>query len=478
MRKLTRRLSRFMLPDGTLPPLQGGEPTVEERRARYDEARTAAEAASQAISDLPSEATDEERQAAQAAYDEAIALVRRLRQQEERIRELDEAERNAPITPTEDTTDHEERGDGDVRVTRDETVYRMHGPHSFVRDLLAQRDGDPAAAARLQRNAREVVDGLGAEYRDVGTGAFGALVVPQYLTDLVAPYLRGGRPFLDSINRLPLPPDGMTLNIPRITTATAVAAQAAENDAFQETNIDETTLAVSVRTYAGQQDVSIQALERGTMTEEIVFQDLASDYAAKTDAAAIGADGTSGTHLGVLSTSGINAITYTDASPTAAELWPKVHDAIQQVSNVQGKRANLIVMHPRRWAWLASQSDSQGRPLVLPVGDPRFNAQGAFEAGSYGELVGTLAGIPVVTDANIPTNLGAGTNEDRIIVCDRNLVHVFEEGDGTPLLVRLEQTVGPATVRLAVRGYQAFTAGRFPTAVSVISGTGCAAPTF
>lgn len=478
MKNAVRRLSRFLLPDGTLPPLQGGEPTVEERRARYEEARTAAEAANQAITDLPADATDEQRQAAQSTYDEAIAEVRHLRQQEERIRELDEARANAPIAPTEDTDAETRDSDTDARVTRDEPTYRMHGPHSFVRDLLAQRDGDPAAGERLQRNAREVTDGLDAEYRDVGTAAFGALVVPQYLTDLVAPHLRGGRPFLNSINRLPLPPDGMTLNIPRITTPTAVAVQASENDAFQETNIDETTLAVSVRTYAGQQDVSIQALERGTMTEEIVFQDLASDYASKVDAAALSADGTGGTHLGVLSTSGINAVTYTDASPTAAEMWPKVHDAIQQIANVQNKRANLIAMHPRRWAWLASQSDSNGRPLVLPVGDPRFNAQGIADVGSYGELVGTLAGIPVITDSNIPTNLGAGTNEDRIIVCDRNLVHVFEEGDGTPLLVRLEQTVGPQGVRLAVRGYSAFTAGRFPTAVSVISGTGLVTPTF
>ncbi len=450
--------------------------TLAELRAAYDAALERMNSANEVLE--REDATDEERSQAQTEFDEARAEREQLRARFERQRDLDEARRNAPIPPAGDDADEDEAGT-DVRVTSDEPTYRQHGEHSFMRDMFAAHRGSTEARERLERSNRELLDGGDVvELRDVGTAAFGALVVPQYLTDLVAPYLRAGRPFLNSVNRLQLPPDGMTLNVPRITTGTAAAAQASENSGFQETDIDETTLTVNIRTFAGQQDVSVQALERGTLTEEIVFQDLASDYATKVDASAIADDGTSGTHLGVLGTSGINAVTYTDASPTAAELWPKIHDAVQRISSVQGKRANLIVMHPRRWAWLLSQSDSQGRPLVLPVSDPRFNAQGAFDPGSYGELVGTLAGFPVVTDANVPTNLGGSTNEDRIIVVDRNLVHVFEEQDGAPLLVRLEQTVGPQSVRLAVRGYSAFTAGRYPTAVSVISGTGLATPSF
>jgi hypothetical protein len=40
----------------------------------------------------------------------------------------------------------------------------------------------------------------------------------------------------------------------------------------------------------------------------------------------------SGQHLGMLNASGINAITYTDGTPTVAELWPKEVDAVRQVA--------------------------------------------------------------------------------------------------------------------------------------------------
>jgi len=47
-------------------------------------------------------------------------------------------------------------------------------------------------------------------------------------------------------------------------------------------------------------------------------------------------------------------IAYTDASPTAAELWPKLFDAIQQVQTNHFGGVSHFVMHPRRFWWLAS----------------------------------------------------------------------------------------------------------------------------
>jgi hypothetical protein len=29
---------------------------------------------------------------------------------------------------------------------------------------------------------------------------------------------------------------------------------------------------------------------------------------------------------------------------------------------------DLIVMHPRRWAWIAAATDTTGRPLIVPTG--------------------------------------------------------------------------------------------------------------
>lgn len=368
-----------------------------------------------------------------------------------------------------------------VTVGEEPLTYNRGAENSFFVDAFRARyQGDGQAQDRLNRHFVEVQRNEGIEVtRDVGTSAFGALVVPQYLTDLFAPLARAGRPFANTCMSLPLPAEGMVLNIPRGTTGTATAVQASENSAVQETNFDETTLAVDVRTIAGQQDISRQALERGRGVDEIIYADLAADYAVKLDTSILSDDGTSGTHLGVLSVSGINTTTYTDASPTVPEAYPKLADAVQEVNSTRYLPPTVIFMHPRRWAWFTAALDSSNRPLVVPNSQGPFNSVAVGQAAAYGQVVGTLHGLPVVTDANIPTGLGAGTNEDRIIVARAEDLLLWEEGDGAPRRLRFEETTGGSlTVKLVVYGYSAFTGGRYPSALSVISGTGLVTPTF
>jgi HK97 family phage major capsid protein len=153
----------------------------------------------------------------------------------------------------------------------------MYGPESddssrsFFADAFRFKEhADSDARERLERHGRQSVEALkrvaeekGVHFRDVGTGAFAGLTIPQYLVDMFAPLARAGAPTLNMVARkLPLPEKGMTLNISRATTGTAVAAQATENSAVQETDFDDTLLTINVNTYAGQQDVSRQALER------------------------------------------------------------------------------------------------------------------------------------------------------------------------------------------------------------------------
>ncbi|MGH3041021.1 MAG: phage major capsid protein, partial [Gaiellaceae bacterium] len=133
---------------------------------------------------------------------------------------------------------------------------------------------------------------------------------------------------------------------------------------------------------------------------------------------------------------------------------------------------------PRRWAWMTAALDSSNRPLVLPNANGPFNAFAVGEAAKYGQVVGTTHSLPIITDANLPTNLGAGTNEDVIIITSNPELVLWWEGDGMPLQLRFEQVAPPQTIRLAVWGYSAFTAGRYPAASAVISGTGLIPPTF
>jgi HK97 family phage major capsid protein len=365
-----------------------------------------------------------------------------------------------------------------VSVGNEPTTYNPGADHSFFVDAYRSRFlGDDSANQRLQRHGVEVSRNEGIDVsRDVGTSAFGALVVPQYLTELYAPLARAGRPFANICMSLPLPDEGMTLNIPRGTTGTAAAAQANENDAVQETNFDETTLAVSVRTYAGQQDVSRQSLERGRGIDQIIYADLAADYATKLDTALLMGAGTSGTHLGVTEVSSINATTYTDADPTVAEFWPKLHDAIQKVASNRYLPASVIVMHPRRWGWLQSGLSSSF-PIAAQAGAP-VNSVAVNQAVAYGQVVSQIGGLPVVTDANIATDQGGGT-EDSVLILRAEDMLLWEQGDGSPRELRFEETAGGNLMtKLVVYGYSAFAAGRYPKAIAEITGTGLAAPTF
>jgi hypothetical protein len=139
-------------------------------------------------------------------------------------------------------------------------------------------------------------------------------------------------------------------------------------------------------------------------------------------------------------------------------------------------------MHPRRAAWLESLTDLQGRPLVVPGAQSPVNVMGIDPATSYG-TGGTLLGLNVVTDANLPTAVGSGPGDQVLVYRAQDLI-LWEDGDGMPQQLRFEQTLGnQLTIKLVAFGYCAFTAGRYPSAVGVVGGNsaagfGLVAPTF
>ena len=254
---------------------------------------------------------------------------------------------------------------GGATVTREARTYSPDAEVSFVKDAFAASSrGDFAANERLARHMREE----SIERRDVGTAQFDGLTIPQYLVDLAAPLARAGRPTADfATNKMLLPAAGMTLNISRMTTGTSTAVQAAENDAVSNTNADDTLLTVNVRTIAGQQDISKQAIERGTGIDSFIIQDLIRGWHTTLDNQILNGSGNSGEIVGLTNTVGINSITYTDASPTVAALYPKLADAYQSVQTDAFMNPTHWVMHPRRLAFLLAAVDLAGRPLVVPT---------------------------------------------------------------------------------------------------------------
>ena len=366
---------------------------------------------------------------------------------------------------------------GGATVTREARTYSPEGDASFVKDAFtAKFSNDYAASERLARHSREEE----IERRSVGTGNFAGLVIPQYLVDLAAPFARAGRPTADfATNKMALPAAGMTLNISRMTTGTSTAVQAAENDAVSNTNADDTLLTVNVRTIAGQQDISKQAIERGTGIDQFIIQDLIRGWHTTLDNQIINGDGTSGAMLGIRQTVGINDVTFTEASPTVALLYPKLADAYQLVQTSVFQNPTHWIMHPRRLAFLLAATDSTGRPLVVPTLNGPMNATATGSGPAiYGNSGYSLMGLPIVADANVTTTAGAGTDEDQIYCVNANELHLWEQA-GSPFALNFDATgAGSLTIKSVVYGYSAFTAGRYPGAVSKISGTGLVAPTF
>ena len=370
------------------------------------------------------------------------------------------------------------KGTATTKITSEARTYSPENADvSFVKDAFnAKFSNDYAAQERLARHTREEE----VERRSVGTGNFAGLVIPQYLVDLAAPLARAGRPTADfATNKMVLPAAGMTLNISRMTTGTSTAVQAAENDAISDTNADDTLLTVNVRTIAGQQNISKQAIERGTGIDTFIIQDLIRGWHTTLDNQILNGSGNSGEIVGLTNTVGINNIVYTDASPSVADLYPKLADAYQSIQTDAFMNPTHWVMHPRRLAFLLSAVDLSGRPLVVPTLNGPMNSMATGNGQAYyGNSGYSLMGLPIVADANVLTDGGAGYDQDEIYCVTAPEFHLWEQ-PGSPFALNFDATgAGSLTIKSVVYGYAAATAGRYPGAFSKISGTGLVAPTF
>jgi HK97 family phage major capsid protein len=364
-----------------------------------------------------------------------------------------------------------ESGIGGTVIKSEARTYSPRAETSFLADAYAaQFNNDFGAKERLARHMNEEK----IERRDVTSSNFAGLVVPQFLTDLAAPFARAGRPFLDQARKHALPDSGLVISISKVTTGSATAVQT-EGATVQETNMDDTKLDVSIVTVAGQQNVSRQAIERGTNIDSLVMADLVSAYHTNLDSLFVTTSATSLTNVIT------QVVTYTDASPTVAELYPKLADCIQRIQTNFFAGPNFMLMHPRRLAFILASLDDQKRPLAVPV--PNFNGQPAIASGNgapvYGNSGYTIMGLPVITDANVTTTNGAGSNEDVIILGNTQEAHLFEQGSGEPMMLRFEQPkASELDVTMIVYGYSAFTANRYPNAFALVGGTGLVTPTF
>lgn len=445
---------------------------IDELTRKRDDLLTSLDDTANRIAALPLDAPEEERKVLDEIFERDNGAVKRLtgdiRRRETIVkerRELKPQEGDEKDTPS-------QSGDRPVRVGNEPLTYRKRGPHSFFIDVRAASKGDMAANARLQQHEAE----MRVELRDISNtaGAGGEFVPPLYLQSEWLPLLRAARPTADVLRKQDLPPGVTSIILPRLATGGATAIHT-ENAAVNEVDPTTGNVTANVREIAGQIDMSRMLFERSQPgLDEVLFADLARDYATKLDIQVLSGSGAAGQALGLRTVSGIGTVTYTDASPTVGELWPKVTDAIQRVTSAY-LNPDTVVMHPRRAAMFLGAVDSTGRPL-FNAGTPQ-NSMGDISGTVANGFAGGLQGMRVVIDPNVPTNIGAGTNEDVILVFDSTQIILYEEGAPR---TRVFEDVGSGTltVRLSVWGYFALHSARYPAAISVITGTGLTPPTF
>lgn len=461
----------------------------------------------------------------QTAFDEKRAAIRKLDDEdipamEARIADVETEEQRAQAAADARAKDNQTgRKTGGARVTNEPATYGRGQRHSYfldlARDQLGRGDGDggvQAARDRLQRHGKELqvelparearrqqaadraldnIEGRGGraltaeerasvfergmEHRvnpNRTDGQGGYFVPPLWLVDQYIDLARFGRQTANLCRQLELPSGTDSINLPKVSTGTATGVQTADGGAVTSTDMTDTSVNAPVRTIAGQQDVALQLLDQSPVAyDQVVFDDLIADYNMRLDIQAISGSGTSGQHLGILNVSGINAITYTDASPTLPEMYPSFAQGASKIFKNRKLPATAAVVLPSIWYWATAQLDSTNRPLIVPpqVG---WNPAGTQMDLASGEgPAGMLSmGLPAYLDGNVPTNLGAGTNETRTIIARFLDLYLFEGALQTRVLQ--EVLSGTLQVRFQVYAYSAFMANRRPESISVVSGTG------
>lgn len=446
---------------------------IEEAQRNHAESIEKMEEADAKLQALPDDATEEERKFHSDYFERCKRDEKRWAETHERLVAIAEARQTIPPAADDDDdpdvqTRQARNGSPRVSVKGEPLTYRKGGTNSFFGDLYnAKVNQDEGAQKRLHQHAHE----MRVEQRDVTTADPGAggIIPPVYLAEQHIDLPRPRRQFADNLPKVPLPDDGMTLTLPRVQTGSTVAIQATEGGTVSETDPDWETYSVPVRTIAGQVDVTRQALERSRPSfDVVVFRDLIRAYDAALDTQLISGSGSSGQHTGLRNVSSINTVTVTggDSSNTVKGLY----NGQSQIASNAFTEGDTVLMHPRRAAAIAAFMGTSF-PLLNQGGI------GTVQVGTQNNAFARqIAGLNLVLDANISTNLGASTTEDEVYVYTRDELFLAEG----PLRTKVFEDVlsDSLKVRLQVFAYSAAALGRIPKAIAKLSGTNFVTPTF
>jgi hypothetical protein len=280
---------------------------------------------------------------------------------------------------------------------------------------------------------------------------------PMFIAEMFATAARARAALAAALPQQPLPPTGDHVEVPRLATGAAVAVVASEGAVVQETDPTSALATSNKAMISGQVDVSRQLL---AFSRPGIEQVLAADLGAATglllDQQLVAGTNSAGQTMGLASVVGINTVSYTAATPSAAAFASKVWAAYEAIVSAGGGPADpsayLTVMAPRRLAWYQAFGGASSATPVQPG------------------LPGQVIAVP-----GVRANLGASTSEDEVFVLARDELPIAL---GRPMFQVFEDVLSATqTVRLAARQYAATLFPRSPKSIARISGSGLVAPT-
>jgi HK97 family phage major capsid protein len=276
------------------------------------------------------------------------------------------------------------KGDGRVAVSEKGNGLSRESRtgNAFLQDVKAARRGDPQANARLEEKGW--VEGT------PGSGGF--FVSPQVLPGYLESR-RASSPLRDRCATFVVDSDEVWVVVEGNTVTVQHVAEAATKP---DSTGSITQKVSTVFKVAGTSHVSDELLaDSNGNAADLVSRQFAVQIGIAIDQAIISGTGT-GQPTGIRNTAGITS-TAVDGQ-TGQLLYNSILKAQSRLQQVFYEPDTLVV-HPRDLVKFDLAIDSQGRYL--------------FEGGLASQLRAPLAVIP---DANVPTTLGAGTNESIAIL--------------------------------------------------------------
>ena len=287
-------------------------------------------------------------------------------------------------------------------------------------------------------DARDLVAALAIGTVSENTG----MVPPNYLRDVIG-VIDSSRPFIDSIERAPLPASGLKIYTP-VLGAQAIVGQTAEGVEYASQDTAVTFQEDNIVKFAGANVINQEVLDRSDPSFlDLLIRELAASYAQKTDAYAA------------------KIAVNNCGSTSAASIYASIAKGIADSYNVMRFTPNRLMVAPSGgedgidFAGLLG-AVADGRPLFAAANPS--NANGLITQGSTN---GTVAGLDLVVD---PNYTGDNSNVKYGLVYPSAAMRFHESG----LFDIRANIVANGRVEIGLYGYAAVV-NRYPTAFRGLS---------